>query len=86
MRIVWCRGEARSSWEICRVATAGAGEGEENDEADEGEDGDDEEAAFGAGGSAAEEGLAYGVCGEEMVLDHKTAVGDTVEEGLGPVP
>jgi len=64
----------------------GARQGEENDEADEGKDSDDEEAAFGACGSAAEEGLAYGVCGEEMVLNHKAAVGDTVEEGLGPIP
>ena len=86
MRIVWCRGEARSSWEICRVATASAGEGEENDEADEGQDGDDEEAAFGASGTAAEDGFAYGVRGEEMVLDHGAAVGYAVEEGLCPVP
>jgi hypothetical protein len=67
-------------------AVLSAGQGEENDEADEGQDGDHEDAAFGAGGSAAEDGLAHGVRGEEMVLDHGSAVGDTVEERLRPVP
>ena len=63
-----------------------AGQGEENDYADEGHDGDDKDAAFRAGGSATENGLAYGVGGEEMVLDHSSAVGDAVKEGLRPVP
>src|SRR5271157_376304 len=67
-------------------AVVTAGQGKENNETDQGEYGDDEDAAFGAGGSTAEDGLAYGVRGEEMVLDHESAVGDAVEEGLGPVP
>ena len=69
-----------------RFGGFGAGQREENDEADEGQDGEDEETAFGAGGSAAEDGFADGVSGEEMVLDHGAAVGYAVEEGLGPVP
>lgn len=47
-----------------RVALAGAGQGEENDEDDEEEDGENEDAAFRAGGSAAEDGFADGMGGE----------------------
>ena len=43
-------------------------------------------AALRAGGPSAEDGLTYGVCGEEMVLNHRSAVAYTVEEGLRPVP
>src|ERR1022692_1962719 len=71
---------------VRRVAIASAGKGRDNDQGHDGQDGDDEDAAFRTGGSATEEGLAYGVGGEEMVLDHESAVGDTVEEGLGPIP
>src|SRR5208337_357751 len=63
-----------------------ARQGKENDEANERLDGDDEDAAFGAGGSAAEDRLAHGVGGEEEVRDHGSAVGNAIEEGLGPVP
>ena len=59
---------------------------EENDEAHECEDGKDEDAAFGTGRSAAEDGFAHGVCGEEMVLGHQAAVRDAVEKRLTPIP
>ena len=63
-----------------------AWQGQQNDKTDQGEDSEDEDTAFGAGGSAAEDGLAYRVGGEQMVLDHDSAVSDAVEEGLRPVP
>src|SRR5208282_5753819 len=62
------------------------GQRQENDDADEEQDSDDGDAALGAGSSSAENGLAYGVGGEETVLDHGPAVGNTVKEGLRPVP
>lgn len=68
------------------VTIARARQGQENDEGDEADDGDGEDAAFRAGRSAAEDRLAYRMSGEEMVLDHGSAVGDPIEEGLGPVP
>ena len=68
------------------VAIVSAGQRKENDQADEGLDREDKDAAFGPGNSAAEDGPAYRVGGEEMVLHHGSAVGDAVEEGLGPVP
>ena len=52
------------------LAAGSAGQREENNEADQGQDSDDEDAAFRAGGSAAENWLAHGVRGEEMVLGH----------------
>ena len=63
-----------------------AGQRKEDDEAGEGENGHDEDAAFGAGGSAAENRLAYRMRGKEMVLDHGSAIGDAIKEGLAPVP
>src|SRR5450755_4044576 len=71
---------------IPRVAILSARKGENNDEAAESQHGDDEDAAFRAGGSAAQDGLAYGMRGEKMVLRHHPAVGDAVEERLGPIP
>ena len=68
------------------VAVMCVGKSEDDDNGDESEDWEDEDAAFGSGGSAAENGLAYGVSCEEMVLNHGAAVGDSVEEGLSPVP
>ena len=70
----------------CGVVLVSARQGEENDEDDEKQDGENEDAAFWAGGSAAEKGFADGMSGEEMEFDHGTAVGDAAEEGLGPVP
>ena len=61
-------------------------QGEKNDENDEGQDADDEDAAFGSGGSTAEDGLAHRMGGEEAVLNHEPTVGDAVEKGLAPVP
>jgi hypothetical protein len=49
-------------------------------------DGQDEEASLRAGEAAGEEGAAHGMRREEMALNHKAAVGGTVEEGLRPVP
>ena len=69
-----------------RVAVVSAGQRENNDNAGEGYWSDDEDAAFGAGGSAAEDEPAYRVRGKQMVLDHGSAVGDAVEKGLCPVP
>ena len=53
-----------------RVALISARQSEENDEGDEGQDGKDEDAAFGAGASAAEDGFAHGMSGKEMKFDH----------------
>src|ERR1700690_3111411 len=71
---------------LCSLPVLNAGQGEENDQEDDGQDGDDEDAAFGAGGSSAEDGLANGVGQEQTVLDHESAVGYAVEEVLRPVP
>src|SRR5271166_321808 len=63
-----------------------AGQGEDDDQGDEDQDREDEDAAFGAGGSSAEDGLACGVAVEETLLDHESAVGGAVEEVLRPIP
>src|ERR1017187_201440 len=68
------------------ITKASARQSDENDEADEADDGNDKNAAFRAGGPAAEDWLACGVGGEKMVLRHSSAVGDAPEEGLRPVP
>ena len=68
------------------ITLVSARQSEENDEADEAYDGNNKNAAFGAGGSAAEDRLAYRVGGEKMMLRHGPAVGDAVEERLRPVP
>ena len=57
-----------------------------DDESDEEEDENSEDAALGAGGSSAQDGLADWVRGEQVEFDHRAAVGYAVEEGLGPVP
>ena len=62
------------------------GQGQENNDGDEGQDGENKDTAFRPGGSAAKDGLANGVAGEEMVLSGKSAVGDSVNEGLAPIP
>ena len=49
-------------------------------------DAENEDAAFGARDSAAEDGLAYRVGSEKMMLNHESAVGHAVEEGLAPIP
>ena len=63
-----------------------AGQSEEDNKRDESQYSEDEDAAFGTGGSTAENRLANGVCGEEVEFDHYATVGDAVEEGLPPVP
>ena len=59
---------------------------QENDDRDQSHDTDDEDAAFGASSSSAEDRFTDGVRGEEMMLDHYSAVGDSVEKRLRPVP
>jgi hypothetical protein len=65
---------------------SGWGEGEQNGDCDQGQDGKDEDAALRVGGSAAEEWLADGVGSDEVELDHGSAIGYSVEEGLCPIP
>src|SRR5580704_2062631 len=69
-----------------RVGVADAGQREHDDEGDEGQNRNSEDAAFGAGGTAAQEGSTHGVCGEKMVLRHHPTVGDAVEVRLRPIP
>jgi hypothetical protein len=57
-----------------------------NDEAREGQDSDNEDAAFWASCATAENGLADGMRGEKMVLDHGSAIGNSIEKGLAPIP
>ncbi len=68
------------------VAMMNAWQGENNDAAGEDQDSNDEDAAFGAGGSTTEDGSAYSVGGEEVVLHHESAVGHAIQERLGPIP
>src|ERR1700691_1884959 len=68
------------------TSIASGWQGEDNDEGDEGQDADNEDTAFGAGCPTAEDGLAYRVGGEKMVLNHEAAIGHPVKERLAPVP
>jgi len=79
-----CDVSARSS--LGGASRLSAGQGQENDDGDEAQDGKNKDTAFRPGGSAAEEGLANRMAGEEMVLSGKPAVGDSVNEGLAPIP
>ena len=59
---------------------------EHDDETDDSQQRQDENAAFGAGSSSAHERRAERVRAQQMVFDHESAVRDTIEKGLGPVP
>lgn len=63
-----------------------AGQSENNNEGDEGKDGENKDAAFGTSGSSTEDGFAYWVSGEEVVLDHEPTIGHAIQERLTPVP
>ena len=68
------------------VGAACVRQSEHDDETDDSQQWQDENAALGAGSSSAHERRAERVRGEQMVFDHESAVRDTIEEGLGPVP
>jgi hypothetical protein len=68
--LVSCAPLSKPLLDLTGVAVTCAGQGEDDDETDEGQDRQDKYAAFGACGSAAQQGLAEWVRGEEMVLNH----------------
>lgn len=69
-----------------RVAIAVAREREDDDETDHGQNRQNEDAAFGAGASSTHKRSAKWMRGEKMVLHHESAISNTIEKGLGPVP
>ena len=68
------------------VGVACVRQSERDDETDDSQQRQDENTALGAGSSSAHARQAERVRGQQMVLDHESAVRDTIEEGLGPVP
>ena len=59
---------------------------ERDDETDDSQQRQDENTALGAGSSSAHARQAERVRGQQMVFDYESAVRDTIEEGLCPVP
>ena len=68
------------------VGVAGVRQSEGYGETDDSQQRQDENAALWADSSSAHERRAERVRGQQMVFDHESAVRDTIEEGLGPIP
>lgn len=68
------------------VGVTSVWQSEHDDETDDSQQRQDKNAALGTGSSSAHKGLAERARGQQMVLDHESAVRDAIEEGLGPVP
>ena len=64
----------------------GAGTGKVGGNSEENEGRHYEDAAFGAGAAARKQRPPDGVRGEQVIANHVATIGDTEEEGLGPVP
>src|SRR3974390_2323219 len=68
------------------VGVACVRQSERDDETDDCQQRQHKNAALGAGSSSAHEWRAERGRGQQMVFDYESAVRDTIEEGLCPVP